>query len=148
MSQTIPPILEMAKDIVTALIAVNSLTPTEAQAQMQRIHATLLSLHQAETAGTAVAPPEPLANGGQPVNWQRSIQKRAVACLECGATFRQLSARHLSTHGLTPLSYRVKYGMPRSQPLSAREVTTRRRALAQQIRPWEQARTKRAQAKL
>ncbi len=81
------------------------------------------------------------------MDWKSSIHKHTVTCLECGVAFRQLSARHLRTHDLNPRSYRVKYGMPGTQTLSAREVTARRRELAQQIRPWEQAASKRAATK-
>ncbi|ETX00553.1 MAG: hypothetical protein ETSY2_38870, partial [Candidatus Entotheonella gemina] len=70
--------------------------------------------------------------------------KHAVTCLECGNTFRQLSSRHLRMHDLDSRSYRRKYGIPNSQPLSSRSATARRRELAQQIRPWEQAASKRA----
>jgi hypothetical protein len=40
-------------------------------------------------------------------------------------------------HGLDPRSYRMKYGMPRSQPLTARATTERRRQVVQATRPWE-----------
>ncbi|WP_089934073.1 MucR family transcriptional regulator [Candidatus Entotheonella palauensis] len=49
-------------------------------------------------------------------------------------------------HNLNPRSYRAKYGIPSTQPLSSRKATARRRELAQQIRPWEQAISKRATA--
>jgi predicted transcriptional regulator len=80
-------------------------------------------------------------------DWKRSITKHAITCLECGSTFRQLSSRHLRVHDLDSNSYRRKYGIPSTQPLSSREATARRRELAQQIRPWEQAATKRANAR-
>lgn len=60
--------------------------------------------------------------------------------------FKQLSLRHLRIHDLDPRSYRTKYNIPRSQAVSAREVTARRRELAQQIRPWELAPSKQAAA--
>ncbi|WP_089941453.1 MucR family transcriptional regulator [Candidatus Entotheonella palauensis] len=67
--------------------------------------------------------------------------------LECGDTFRQLSTRHLRIHDLNPRSYRAKYGIPRTQPLSSRTATARRRELARQIRLWEQAASGRRAAK-
>ncbi len=74
-----------------------------------------------------------------PSDWKSSITRHAVTCLECGGSFRQLSARHLSKHELNAKSYRVKYGIPSTQPLSARTVTARRRAVAREVRPWEVA---------
>ncbi len=70
------------------------------------------------------------------VDWKSSITRHSIRCLECGETFKQLSLRHLRVHELDPRSYRVKYNIPRTQPLSARDVTARRRELAQQIQPW------------
>ncbi len=64
--------------------------------------------------------------------------------MECGDTFKQLSARHLRIHDLDPRSYRTKYGIPPTQSLSSRDATARRRAVAQQVRPWEGAALKRS----
>jgi predicted transcriptional regulator len=80
------------------------------------------------------------------VDWKSSITRHSIRCLECGETFKQLSLRHLRIHDLDPRSYRTKYNIPRSQSLSARDVTARRRELAQQIRPWELAPSKQAAA--
>ncbi len=126
-------LIEMAKELVTELIHAHHLTPDDATSLLHRTHATLLSLQKDETAPLhATASPNPRTAS---MNWKSSIAKRAVTCLECGAKFRQLSLRHLRKHDLTPRSYRVKYGIPSSQSLSAHEATARRRELAQQIRP-------------
>lgn len=136
MSQTL---LEMAKELVAEQIRANHLSPDDAATLLQQTHATLLSLYERQLSESTTQ----TNNHVQPTDWKRSIQKHTVSCLECGATFRQLSARHLSTHGLDPRSYRIKYGIPSTQAISAREVTTRRRALAKQIRPWENVVSKR-----
>jgi predicted transcriptional regulator len=62
-----------------------------------------------------------------PADWRQSITRYAVACLECGATFPRLSVRHLRTHGLDAHAYRVRYGIPRTQPLSAHAIMARRK---------------------
>ncbi len=138
MSQTI---LEMAKDLVTEQILEKRVSAEEMMPLLQRTHSTLKHLHHVEMTGSAATSQE----GPAPVlaDWKASIQKHAVTCMECGDTFKQLSLRHLSKHDLDPLSYRVKYGIPRTQPLAARANTAHRRALAQRIRPWEQAASKR-----
>src|SRR5262249_51374814 len=76
-----------------------------------------------------------------PVNWKKSITKHHVTCLECGAGFKQLSVRHLRDHGLDTRSYRAKYSMPQSQPLSARSVTAVRKEIVERTRLWEKAPT-------
>jgi predicted transcriptional regulator len=139
MSQTL---LEMAKDLVAEQIRVHHLSPDDVKSLLLHTHSTLLSLHQHETPGVVVPNSEGLRKATQ-VDWKRSITKHTVTCLECGNSFRQLSLRHLRVHGLDPNSYRTKYGIPSTQPLSSRDATARRRELAQQIRPWEQAALKR-----
>jgi hypothetical protein len=62
-----------------------------------------------------------------------------VTCLACGASFKQLSVRHLKEHGLDGKSYRIKYGIPRTQSLAAKEITLRRKEMVQRSRPWEKA---------
>ncbi len=135
-------LMEMAKELVTEQIRMHHVPLADTQALLQQTHATLLSLHQAEVSSASSAPP---ATDRQDASeaWKSSINKHAVTCMECGETFKQLGARHLAKHDLDPRSYRAKYGIPRTQPLSARAATARRREVAQQIRPWEQAALKR-----
>jgi predicted transcriptional regulator len=137
MSQTL---LEMAKDLVLAQIHVHSLSPEDMHAALQHTYASLHALKtQEDTQGSgAVAIPE---TPSQPVNWRKSITKQTVTCLACGARFKQLSVRHLREHGLDARSYRLKYGMPLRQPLSARDVTALRKQIVQRSRPWEKAPT-------
>ena len=137
MAQTL---LEMAKDLVLAQIRVHQLSPEDMHAALQQTYASLHALQTQEDAqgSGAVAPPE---TSSQPVNWRKSITKQTVTCLACGARFRQLSMRHLREHGFDARSYRVTYGIPLRQPLSARDVTTLRKQIVQQSRPWEKAPT-------
>src|SRR5437763_3074291 len=137
MSQTL---LAMAKDLVMAQIAAHRLAPDEMHAALQHTYASLRALKtQQDSHGSmAVATPE---TPSQPVNWRKSITKHGVMCLECGASFKQLSVRHLKEHGLDGRSYRVKYGIPRTQSLSAKEMTLKRKEIVQKARPWEKAPT-------
>ena len=137
MSQTL---LEMAKDLVLAQIHAHRLSPEDMHAALQDTYSSLLALHAQEAShgsGTVETPKTPPA----PITWRKSITKQTVTCLACGASFKQLSVRHLRDHGLDGRSYRAKYGMPRSQPLSARSVTTLRKQIVQRSRPWEKAPT-------
>jgi predicted transcriptional regulator len=135
MSQTL---LEMAKDLVLAQIRVHQLSPEDMHAALQQTYASLHALQTQEDAqgSVAVTPPE---TSSQPVNWRKSITQQTVTCLACGARFKQLSTRHLREHGLDARSYRVKYGIPLRQPLSARAVTALRKQIVQRSRPWEKA---------
>src|SRR5437016_14081857 len=137
MSQSL---LAMAKDLVMAQIAAHRLAPDEMHTALQQTYASLQALKMQEDAhgSVAVATPETLS---QPVNWRKSITKHHVTCLECGQSFKQLSVRHLKEHGLDGRSYRVKYGIPRTQALAAKETTSRRKEIVQRSRPWEKAPT-------
>ena len=137
MSQSL---LEMAKDLVLAQIEAHRLSPDEMHAALQQTYSSLLALQTQEDSNgiVAVATPEtPTAPG----HWRKSITKHYVTCLACGASFKQLSVRHLREHGLDARSYRAKYGIPPRQPLSARAVTAIRKQIVQTTRPWEKAPT-------
>jgi predicted transcriptional regulator len=137
MSQTL---LEMAKDLVMAQIEAHRLAPDDMHTALQHTYASLQALKAQEDANGSVAVGTP-ETPAEPGNWRKSITKHVVTCLECGASFKQLWVRHLRDHGLDGRSYRVKYDMPRTQPLAAKEVTSRRKEIVQRIRPWQKAPT-------
>ena len=130
-------ILEMAKDLVMAQIQAGRVPSEDMQHAMQQTYASLAALKMKEETG--VGGGEGTGRTPALVDWKKSITKHTVTCLECGAVFKQLSTRHLETHGLGGRSYRAKYGIPRTQPLSTKETTARRRQVVQETRPWEKA---------
>ncbi len=131
-------LLEMAKDLVLAQIEAHKLSPEEMHQALQHTHTSLLALKAQEDAhgSVPVATPE---MPPKPVDWRKSITKHTVTCLACGASFKQLSVRHLKEHGLDGKTYRIKYGIPRTQPLAAKEITAIRKESMQRSRPWEKA---------
>jgi predicted transcriptional regulator len=133
-------LLEMAKDLILAQIQAQKLSPEDMHTALQQTYSSLLTLQAQEDSNgiVAVATPETPA---APVHWRKSITKHHVTCLVCGASFKQLSVKHLREHGLDARSYRVQYGIPRNQPLSARSVTAMRQQIVQRSRPWEKAPT-------
>ena len=137
MSQTL---LAMTKDLIMAQIQAKTLPPDEMHQALQRTYATLMTLKAQEEANGSVAVVTPEIPS-KPINWRKSITKHLVTCLECGASFKQLSVRHLKEHGLDGKAYRIQYGIPRAQPLSAKATTSRRKEIVQRSRPWEKAPT-------
>jgi predicted transcriptional regulator len=131
MSQSV---VELVKELTLALIETGNMPPEDTQETLQKTYATLTALKAQEESGVSTPAP---ASKRVPVDWRKSVTKHAVTCLECGQAFKQLSHRHLGTHGLDNRSYRTKYGIPPTQPLSARATTERRRQVVQEIRPWE-----------
>jgi predicted transcriptional regulator len=137
MSQTL---LEMAKDLVMAQVEAHRLSPEDMHQALQQTYTSLQALKAQEDAkgSVAVATPE---IPSKPVHWRKSITKHHVTCLACGASFKQLSVRHLKEHGLDGKAYRIKYGIPRTQSLAAKEITSRRKEMVQRSRLWEKAPT-------
>src|SRR2546422_4475280 len=133
-------LLEMAKDLILAQIQAQKLSPEEMQTALQHTYNSLLALQAQEETNGIVAVETPETRQG-PVHWRKSITKHTVSCLACGQSFKQLSVRHLKEHGLDGKAYRIKYGIPRAQPLSAKETTSRRKEVVQRARPWEKAPT-------
>jgi predicted transcriptional regulator len=130
--------LEMAKELTMALLQTRSISPDSMQETLQQTYAMLTTLKvQEETGPTTALPAVPPPTG----DWRKSISKYSITCLECGHAFKQLSIRHLRTHGLDSRSYRMKYAIPQFQPLAARETSARRRQVVRETRPWEQAPT-------
>jgi predicted transcriptional regulator len=127
-------LLEMAKDLAQSFVEAGQLSTEDMQNTLQKMYTTLTELKAKEASGVSTPVP---ASKTAPVDWRKSITKHAVTCLECGESFKQLSLRHLGNHGLDNRSYRTKYGIPPTQPLSARATTERRRQVVQEIRPWE-----------
>ena len=131
--------LEMAKDLVIAMIQSGHLPPEEMQTQLQKTHTSLVAMKAQEELGLASGAENGAGSG--PVDWKRSIKKYTIECLICGASFKQLSVRHLKNHELDPGSYRARFGIPRAQPLSAKDTTAMRKKIVQESRPWEKAPT-------
>jgi predicted transcriptional regulator len=129
-------IVELAKELTLALIQRGNVSPEDLQATLQKTYTTLRALKVQEESATSA--PVPLADASL-VNWRKSIARLTITCLECGHQGRQLTNRHLMTHGLDARSYRIKYGMPRTQPLTSRSTTQRRQQIIQTARPWEKA---------
>jgi len=91
MSQSL---LEMAKDLVLAQIQAKTLPPEDMHTALQQTYASLKALQALEDANGSVALATP-QTPSEPINWKKSITKNHVTCLECGASFKQLSVRHL-----------------------------------------------------
>jgi predicted transcriptional regulator len=127
-------VLEMTKDLVSAEIQIGRLSPEDMDSAMRRIYQSLQTLKSREESES----PMPAA-GTAPalVDWPQSITRHNITCLECGAQFRQLAGRHLRLHGLDAPAYRAKFGIPETQPLSARATAAKRRQITAEVKPWE-----------
>ncbi|MBQ7608621.1 MAG: MucR family transcriptional regulator [Desulfovibrionaceae bacterium] len=71
---------------------------------------------------------------------KRSIKEKSVTCLECGKSFKILSKRHLSLHGLTSEEYRNKYGIKKGTALVCKALVRERRKKMETMQLWEKRR--------
>ena len=121
-------LVEMASEIVAAQASHTAMTPEEISDGVRRVFEVLQGLQTLEAGMTSGNDLEGLAR----LKPQDSIQRNRVICLECNKDFKLLSNRHLALHGLTSRDYKLKYGLPLRQPLSAKSLTQIRRKIAKE----------------
>ena len=121
---------EIAADIVEAQASFTQMSPDSLEQALSTVFVTLQRMKMAEDGGflfeTAKPPEEPVAEVPEKIDPKESIQEDRVICLECQAEMRQLTAKHLSSHGLSIREYKTKYGFPQRQSLSARSLSKAR----------------------
>jgi predicted transcriptional regulator len=122
-------LVEMASEIVAAQASHAPMSPEEISEVVRRVFDILQKLQSIE-AGQA----EGHHHGDAPehMNPQDSIQRNRVICLVCGKEFKLLSNRHLALHSMTSREYKLKYGLPLRQALSAKSLTQARRKIAKE----------------
>jgi predicted transcriptional regulator len=117
-------VLEMTIGLVITQMETHYMSSATVIRMLKRTYAEQMTVQRQEAAAGQ-------ATTATPGGWSRSISRQMIACLECGATFKQLSLKHLRKHGLDALTYRVKYGIPPTQSLAVRGTTARRKQIVQ-----------------
>jgi predicted transcriptional regulator len=123
-------LVEMASEIITAQAGHMPMSPEEISEGVKKIFAVLRDLQDLEAGMMNDGGTE--GGGGRKLHPQDSIQRNRVICLECHKDFKLLSNRHLALHGLTSRGYKLKYGLPLRQALSAKSLTLVRRKIAKE----------------
>ncbi|MEM5789436.1 MAG: MucR family transcriptional regulator [Syntrophobacteraceae bacterium] len=125
-------LLDIAAEIVQAQASVGHMSAEQIELSLVKTFSTLQRMQRAEekgillekgTAGEEMPEEDVVTTKKEP---RESIQDDKIICLECGTEMRQLTTKHLSSHGLTPRDYKKKYGFSLKQPLSARSLTKAR----------------------
>ncbi len=125
-------LLEIAAEIVQAQVSTNQLLTDEIVLSLKQVFSALQDMQKSETDGMpleiARLSEEPVSEETSPgkIDPKGSIQEDKVICLECGAEMRQLTAKHLSSHGLSIREYKHRYGFPLRQSLSAKALSKAR----------------------
>jgi predicted transcriptional regulator len=121
-------LVEMASEIVAAQASHTPMSPEEISEVVRRVFDILQNLQSIEAGQSDSYPSET----NERINPQDSIQRNRVICLVCGKEFKLLSNRHLALHGMTSRDYKLKYGLPLRQALSAKSLTMARRKIAKE----------------
>ena len=115
-------LLNLTTVIVAAHVRKNPTSVDQIAALIKEVHKTLSGL------GSEPEPVKPPA-----VSINKSVQKDAITCLECGQSGKMLK-RHLSTaHGLSVKEYREKWKLPSDYPMVAPSYAAQRSRLAKKI---------------
>jgi predicted transcriptional regulator len=121
--------LKEALEIVKAQAAVRPMTEDEITSMVKKLAADLNGLACGCCAQDAAS--------GNTEDAKKSIKERSVICLECGKTFKILSAKHLALHGLDAKSYREKWGLKKGTALAAKALQRDRRNKMKEMKLWE-----------
>ena len=119
-----PDLLTLTAQIVAAHVTGNTVPPDALPSLINDVYDALARVDA--PVAEAQQPQEPA------VPIKRSIQHDALICLEDGAKLKVLT-RYLVRFGLTPETYRAKWGLPRDYPMVAPAYAARRSALAKQF---------------
>jgi len=118
-------LIAMSAQIVSAYVQHNAFNSNSLPQLLADVHVALKNLTDAPKAR-----PIEMARPVPAVPIRKSVSPSLLVCLECGRKFQTIK-RHLQTeHGLSPESYKEKWGLPGDYPTVAPEYAARRAELA------------------
>lgn len=150
-------LLEMCVQIVEAQASAGMMSTDEIEESLRRIYKILQELDAPEQVVPGVEPVREVAERASPAKSAElgkgpyeSIGENSVTCLECGAQFRQITANHLKSHGMTPREYKKKWGFRLKDSLAAKSVTRARseaakvRGIPENLKAYQERRRKKS----
>jgi len=141
-------LVEIASEVVQAQVSLTPMTAADISASLRQVFITLYELQKAEAGGIDIEVTQPAAEEAAltKLSPADSIQNDKVICLECGSEMRQLTQKHLVSHGMNQKEYRKKYGFSMRTPLSAKSLTkarskaAKKRGLPEKLQKYIEAR--------
>ena len=120
--------VETVAKIIASYVRSNSIKVSELSTLIASVHTVIASLRSGDAAAGPQSDRNPAA-----VSIKQSITDSHLICLEDGKKFKSLK-RHLSAHhGLSPVQYRAKWGLPSDYPMLAPAYAAKRTALAKTL---------------
>ncbi|MCJ2103799.1 MucR family transcriptional regulator [Methylobacterium sp. E-041] len=117
---------EMTADLVAAFVSNNNVPASELPALITSVHAAINGLGNGVKAEAAI-PEKPT-----PAQIRKSVTPDGMVSFEDGKTYKTMK-RHLKLRGLTPDSYRAKYGLPSDYPIVSAAYSAKRSELARSL---------------
>lgn len=121
--------IKEALEIVKAQASVRIMTEEELISMVQNLSENIRLL------GEGVTPVE--ESEESTLDPKKAIKEKSITCVECGKTFRILTKKHLSLHGLTAAEYREKHGYKKGLPLVCKSLQRERRKKMRDMKLWE-----------
>ncbi len=118
-------LLSLTADIVSSHVSNNSVAISDLPGLIGNVYAALSGL------GGEVVPEK--AQQEPAVSVRSSIKPDYIVCLEDGKKLKMLKRHLMTSYGLTPDAYRMKWGLPADYPMVAPSYAERRRSLAIRI---------------
>jgi predicted transcriptional regulator len=121
-------ILELTTDIVTSHASMTAMSTEELIQEIQKVYNTLSGLERGEGGETSSEGAKTPA-----LTLKKAFQSDQVVCMICGKGGMKTLARHLAqTHNMKPGAYRKQFGIPSSQPLTAKNFSEARKRMARE----------------
>lgn len=119
-------LLDLVADLVAAYVSNNSIPGSELPALIANVHAALTGL-------TGSAPVETISTEKlTPAQIRKSITPDGLISFEDGKAYKTLR-RHLTTRGLSPETYRAKWGLSADYPMVSAAYSAQRSELARTL---------------
>ena len=153
-------LLEIAASIVKAQASVGKISPEEIEQTLMKTFLVLQRMQRCRTAGGFAGSGDDPASGApqekppEPAAPKDSIRENRIICLECGIEMKQLTRKHLGSHGLTQRDYKKKWGFSMRTPLSAKSLSrarsraAKKRGLPPNLVKFQQERKRKAAEKV
>ncbi|GLS72045.1 transcriptional regulator [Methylobacterium tardum] len=120
----------MAVEIVFAYVCHNPIPASELPALIVAVHEAIVAT---STGATRDSTAEAEVQRPTPHQVRKSVQDDGIVSFVDGKTYKTLK-RHLTAHGLTPETYRERYGLPADYPMVAQSYAARRAEIAKATR--------------
>jgi predicted transcriptional regulator len=120
-------LLMLASQIVSAVVANNTVETASLPDLIREVYQTLLGLESGSDDG-----PQPITQTPA-VPIEASVFHDFIVCLEDGKKLRTLKRYLMTKYGLTPEQYRAKWGLPANYPMICPGYAKARSTLAKSM---------------